>query len=846
MEQQSGLSTMCSVGRRRDIQNSGATSEATGSRGPVSVLAPVSDARHRTEQWNWRGGPVVTMGSESSALKSCTLEEPLLTFPSGLTMYSALLQDSKPASVFVHRQGNEDKVTKAAKHLKTLRHPCLLRFLSCSVTDKDVQLVTERVQPLEMLLEGLSPEEICAGIYDLLQALVFLHDILLHSMTSMCQKCSFKPYAFMIFFQGKSSHNNVCMSSIFVSEDGHWKLGGMETVCKFSEATPEFLRSIQSLREPSAVPPEERVESFQMLPDKYGYSRDCFSFGVFVETLIQLLNDYVSQELSESLKCTLQGSLLNPDPLSRPPLSSLLTHQFFRNDFLEVVNFLKSLTLKTEEEKNEFFKFLMDRVQNLPEELIAVRLVPKLLNSLVFAEPAAIKSFLPHLLRPKNGNSKGSSEDCLLSVPLYRKYVIPQLLKLFKVNEEHVRMVLLSHIGVYAELFSHDQLKNLILPQILLGMRDTNDSLVAMTLQSLAILVPLLGAQVVVGGERTKVFKRTTPNFSKSTEVTPESSPVHISLQPQISQPPKVVNIFPKSSGSRELVLENIDTLNSREQTTEFQVATKTAISRDVALPMNGFCEARAPVFGEGEKLDRPERRGHFAEEWPDWSEADEDRPGQVCIQLVQNQETTDHTSFGPHQQEPCDDIEDSKLTVSPSLRLGWDWTVPFQEKTAPNNTSEAAKGSKALKLSPASRGREDKPGTSQDGGWNQAGNANPKKVESLKPNQPRKVRETDGLGEEFTIEVKKKPGKDPELDFFADMVPDIKPSSTPFVVPAERTVGNSKAFAAVPSKYTALPDSSIDALALTTKFAAADVTEAEVSGWGDGDDLDWEDGNSW
>lgn len=749
------------------------------------------------------------MGSESSALKSYALEEPPFTLPTGHTIYPAVLQDGKLASVFVYKQENEDTVHKAAKHLKTLRHPCLLRFLSCTVEANGIHLVTERVKPLDMVLETLSSAEICAGIYDVLLALIFLHD------------------------RGNLTHNNVCLSSVFVSEDGHWKLGGMETVCNFNEATPEFLCRVKSVRDQSCIPCEEMSADFKILPSSYGHARDAYAFGTMVESLLTVLNDQVSADILSSFQQTLHCTLLNPDPKCRPPLSSLLSHEFFRNDFLEVVNFLKTLTVKSEEEKTEFFKFLLDRVAGLSEELIASRLVPLLLNQLVFAEPVAVKSFLPHLLGPKKEQTGESQTSCLLSPALFQTHVIPVLLKLFEVHEEHVRMVLLSHIHAYAELFSREELKNIILPQVLLGLRDTSDSIVAITLHSLAVLVSLLGPEVVVGGERTKIFKSSAPSFMKTADISPEDSPSHVgsNRRNQTTRPLKNNSSLLPISGNAPVKKHSVQQDNP--------LALKTG-EQGPQLPLNGVPGGINVLGSSRSSLTTSEKP---AEEWPDWSETEEmDTEKTVNIQI---QPREPQGRAGPYfaecdvDEKPWDDFEPSspRTELSSGNCLTVTQADAAEMQRPPPGTHQLSKEFKSLKVSPPTKSC---PGSS----WNSDHQEQLGKTVLPKTTFQERLKSSlePGLGEEFTIKVKRKPVQDPELDWFADMTPDIKPSSAVLILPEARTE------AVVPSHSGAVSsrEGASQNVLFSSKFAAADIIEAEAAGWGEEEELNWEDDSNW
>ena len=77
------------------------------------------------------------------------------------------------------------------QHLKTLRHPSILKFLGLTKASHGLMLVTEHATPLEIAIETLSAAEIAAGLYNIIEALVFLHDTvsgILHGRNISCSK----------------------------------------------------------------------------------------------------------------------------------------------------------------------------------------------------------------------------------------------------------------------------------------------------------------------------------------------------------------------------------------------------------------------------------------------------------------------------------------------------------------------------------------------------------------------------------------------------------------------------------------------------------------------------------
>lgn len=255
--------------------------------------------------------------------------------------------------------------------------------------------------------------------------------------------------------------------------------------------------------------------------------------------------------------------------------------------------------------------------------------------------------------------------------------------------------------------------------------------------------------------------------------------------------------------------------------------------SSDISFPLNGY--RMDTQTADNTKTNVAVRSD---EDWPNWSdteeaEKDQTQSVQISIRSADVPGQSNSADNKNESEEPWDDFEDSEVTSDYSTSSPLAASVPktsTKSKALPSTESSAvsSRQSKALKLNSSVKSAPDHNHASLwDTGWKQATDTLKPSKTSLalepKPKSTIKSFEAGCLGEEFTIAVKKKPEPDPELDFFADMVPDIKLSSSSLMLPVESSIRE-------PIIGHTTSDPSIDTMSLTTKFAAADLTEVSLS----------------
>ncbi|CAB3360137.1 Hypothetical predicted protein [Cloeon dipterum] len=442
-------------------------------------------------------GQLHEMGNEKSNLGNIDIKPDVIEVANTWTLKQALCTaNSTQYSVFCSPLDTSSSLELAAKNLILYRHPGILKYVQTWSQGGYFNLATELVLPLSQELGAQTNLQVCLGLRSILRALVFLHDT------------------------AKVCHTNICCGSVYVSPDNTWKLGNFEFITKYADLTLMNLQKNRSRRYEYAIPPEESGETI-VEPQ----SLDLFGFGVMVQEILKK-RDLTSDPSGKEFYDVACGKLQNKQTKARGNLADLLEHPYFSHPVVEILEFLSAITLKTTSEKEQFFRGLWAQLATLPETMVATQLADLLLSRLVLLEPSAQTYLVPWLLaikdeQPLTGSFQSGECMPLFSRPIFERFVSLKLVKIFQVHDSQVRSVLLKHFSSYCHGFTKEQLQHNILPELLVGIKDNDDFLVATTLRALADLVPILGAATVIGGKRGKLFTDGRPKVRPTKKLMP-------------------------------------------------------------------------------------------------------------------------------------------------------------------------------------------------------------------------------------------------------------------------------------------------------------------------------------
>lgn len=233
----------------------------------------------------------------------------------------------------------------AARKLRTLRHPGILKVQDLIETESHIYIITEKVTPLvwHVRRKSLSEETIKWGLYILASTLKFING------------------------DAYSVHGNVRVSSIYTSESGEWKLGGCEVLSSMNEDDAIIYNYGTLVPESNRyAPPEVASNGWTTIKRHPLAAADAFGLGTVifesfngtfmgVDQLAQPRN--IPTNLIQSYK-----RLINNNPKVRLTAAHFLDQGrksggFFQTPLIHITEGIDNLGLKNETEREELLRY---------------------------------------------------------------------------------------------------------------------------------------------------------------------------------------------------------------------------------------------------------------------------------------------------------------------------------------------------------------------------------------------------------------------------------------------------------------------------------------------------------
>ena len=147
--------------------------------------------------------------------------------------------------------------------------------------------------------------------------------------------------------------------------------------------------------------------------------------------------------------------LVAANPSKRPnPGDKVKSNSYFKNDIIDVMQFLEELQIKDDHEKSRFFTNLPAKLEQIPQDICVHKILPECIKAFDYSNAGAL------ILAPVFKIGK------YLNTEDYQAKIVPCIVKLFSSSDRNARFKLLSQIEHFVEHLNSKVVNNEVFPQV--------------------------------------------------------------------------------------------------------------------------------------------------------------------------------------------------------------------------------------------------------------------------------------------------------------------------------------------------------------------------------------------